>query len=92
MSVFTRMFKPAPEQVETRWTEFSSAMTDAGFSIAPGGGSAVSFRKATTQETIVFHRPHPSPNIAPIVLRKMGKRLTKWFQYGPETFVESEEA
>ncbi|KJX94247.1 hypothetical protein TI39_contig4205g00028 [Zymoseptoria brevis] len=88
MTVFTRMFKPAPEQVETRWTDFASAMADAGFSILPGGGSAVSFRKVATRETIVFHRPHPSPNIAPIVLRKMGKRLTRWFQYGPETFVK----
>lgn len=89
-TIFDRMFKPTPEGVETRWSELVTAMTDAGFSATPGGGSAVSFRNVITQESISFHRPHPVPMLSPICLRKMGKRLTKWFGYDVETFVEKE--
>lgn len=90
-TIFARMFTSTPEQIETRWTDFASAMADAGFSVAPVGGSAVTFRNDANGKNIVFHRPHPSPNITPIVMRKMGKRLTKWFGHDAETFVENDE-
>lgn len=87
-AVFDQMFNPTAAYMETKWTDLVLGMIDAGFSVHPAGGSAVSFRKLDTRQTIVFHRPHPSPNIAPLALKKMGKRLTKWFGYGAETFVE----
>jgi hypothetical protein len=60
-------------------------MVDVGFSVTHRGGSAVSFKG--DRGVIVFHRPHPEPNIDPVMLSSMGKRLRKWFDWGRDSFV-----
>lgn len=67
------------------WTHFLQAMVDAGFAVTHRSGSAVSFKKA--DGVIVFHRPHPEPNIDPVMLASMGKRLRKWFGWDAQSFV-----
>ncbi|KAI4831317.1 hypothetical protein E4T45_10226 [Aureobasidium sp. EXF-8846] len=72
------------------WQHFLAAMTDAGFNILQSQGSAVTFKLEKSQgvNTIVVHRPHPVATINPIMLRSIGKRITKWFGWHRETFVE----
>lgn len=101
MALFGDMF---PEngcegQRSFKWQHFLDAMNDAGFSISQASGSAVTFRLGSTDKnddantsddfgSIVFHRPHPLPVIHPIMLRSMGKRLSKWFGWRREVFEE----
>lgn len=74
------------------WQHFLAAMTDAGFSILQSQGSAVTLKleKSKGVNTIVMHRPHPVATINPIMLRSIAKRITKWFGWQRETFVEGE--
>lgn len=74
------------------WQHFLAAMTDAGFSILQSQGSAVTLKleKSKGVNTIVVHRPHPVATINPIMLRSIAKRITKWFGWQRETFVEDE--
>ncbi|KAI4723841.1 hypothetical protein E4T49_08430 [Aureobasidium sp. EXF-10728] len=76
------------------WQHFLAAMTDAGFSILQSQGSAVTLKleKSKGVNTIVVHRPHPVATINPIMLRSIAKRITKWFGWHRETFVEREGA
>jgi len=36
---------------------------------------------------IVFHKPHPSPKIEPVLSLAMGRRTRKWFGWEWEGFV-----
>lgn len=69
-----------------KWQRFVAAMVDAGCSATNNGGSAVTFKHAVG--SMVFHRPHPEPEIDPIVLHSMGQRLKWRFGWGHEVFVE----
>jgi hypothetical protein len=84
----------AEESAKTiKWDMFVHSMLDMGFSARNGGGSAVVFENGTLAEgraiggRIIFHKPHPIPNIDPIILHIMGKRMTKWFGWHRELFV-----
>ncbi|KAK5722408.1 hypothetical protein LTR15_005638 [Elasticomyces elasticus] len=89
-SIFTRMYAVCGEaKADIKWPDLAAAFVDAGLSAVHAGGSAVTFRHPT-EGAIVFHRPHPDPNVKPVWLRTMGKRLNKWFGWSAETFVERE--
>ncbi|THZ88510.1 hypothetical protein D6C88_04965 [Aureobasidium pullulans] len=94
MAVFHHMF-PSSGQESQRcfsWQHFLNAMIDAGFSILQSQGSAVTLRQDEERgegvRTIVVHRPHPSPTISPVMLRSIAKRMTKWFGWKRELFIE----
>jgi hypothetical protein len=36
---------------------------------------------------IVFHKPHPTPYLDPVMMITMGKGMKKWFGWGEETFM-----
>ncbi len=70
------------------WNDFIHAMADVGFTARSNGGSAVLFeRNPQLGGKIVFHKPHPVTKIDAIMLRSMGKRMTKWFGWSRELFV-----
>ncbi|KAK3716363.1 hypothetical protein LTR37_006513 [Vermiconidia calcicola] len=74
-----------------KWVDFVAAMVDAGCSATHTGGSAVTFKNGWEMKgSIVIHRPHPDATFDTIKLRAIGKRLTKWFGWNEETFVERE--
>ncbi|KAK4894052.1 hypothetical protein LTR27_007636 [Elasticomyces elasticus] len=90
LSIFTRMYAVCGEaKADIKWPDLAAAFVDAGLSAVRAGGSAVTF-KHPTEGSIVFHRPHPDPNVKPVWLRTMGKRLNKWFGWSAETFIERE--
>ncbi|EME41289.1 hypothetical protein DOTSEDRAFT_36709 [Dothistroma septosporum NZE10] len=62
---------------------FATDVEDSTQSSRNSAGSAVVFGMPESGR-IVFHRPHPTPKIDPIMLRAMGKRLRKWFGFGNE--------
>ncbi|TKX24429.1 hypothetical protein C1H76_3035 [Elsinoe australis] len=97
--VFKQMFPNGVEHFSRRlsWQHFCKAMVDAGFSLHQGSGSSVCFKQTTktnedldgdSEGSIVFHRPHPHSSIDPVMLRSMGKRMSKWFGWHRELFVE----
>lgn len=70
-----------------KWVNFVAAMVDAGFSGTHSGGSAVTFKdERRGGGSIVFHRPHPESIIDDVMLRGMGKRLSKWFGFDKDSF------
>ncbi|KAI5242719.1 hypothetical protein E4T43_04608 [Aureobasidium subglaciale] len=83
-----------PKQTITKIAHFLVAMTDAGFSIIQSQGSAVTFKLQSDIQRgaipIVFHRPHPVATLNPVMLRGNAKRITKWFGWHRENFVERE--
>jgi hypothetical protein len=94
MTLFHHMFPSCGEESQRSfsWQHFLSAMIDAGFSILQSQGSAITFKQDEESrdgvKTIVFHSPHPSPTINPVMLRSMAKRVTKWFGWRRELFIE----
>ncbi|KAJ5623398.1 hypothetical protein N7490_012003 [Penicillium lividum] len=70
------------------WEKFVRALCDAGFVARNGGGSAVVFdaQNGLQRGKIVFHRPHPVAKLDPVMLRSMGKRMTKWFGWTRNEF------
>ncbi|KXS98022.1 hypothetical protein AC578_8795 [Pseudocercospora eumusae] len=57
--------------------------------------SEISWPKGVRDEkwlggSVVFHKPHPDPELDPIILHAMGKRLHKWFGRDRDSFVERE--
>ncbi|EME87561.1 uncharacterized protein MYCFIDRAFT_169370 [Pseudocercospora fijiensis CIRAD86] len=45
------------------------------------GGAAVAFSPVTTSGSagsIIFHKPHPDPELDPVMLHAIGKRMHKW--------------
>ncbi|KAF9881571.1 hypothetical protein CkaCkLH20_00717 [Colletotrichum karsti] len=80
------------EGKDVLWDELVHAMVDAGFVASNNGGSAVRFEIGTgvngvDSGSIIFHKPHPVAKIDPIMLRSMGRRMTKWFGWNRERFV-----
>ncbi|KAI4732337.1 hypothetical protein E4T50_17080 [Aureobasidium sp. EXF-12298] len=94
--VFHHMFpvRGAESQRSFSWQHFLSAMIDTGFTIVQSQGSAVTlkmnFRTDRGVNAIVLHRPHPKPVVNPVMLRRIAKRMQKWFGWRRETFVEKE--
>jgi hypothetical protein len=37
-----------------------------------------------------LHRPHPKPIVNPVMLRRIAKKMQKWFEWQRETFVEKQ--
>jgi hypothetical protein len=94
MTIFYHMFPSCGEESQRSfsWQHFLSAMIDAGFSVLQSQGSAITLRQDEERHegvrTIVVHRPHPSPTINPVMLRSIAKRMTKWFGWRRELFIE----
>lgn len=42
--------------------------------------------------SIVLHKPHPDTTMDLIMIRSIGKRLTKWFGWDESTFVAVKES
>jgi hypothetical protein len=94
MTIFHHMFPSCGEESQRSfsWQHFLNAMIDAGFSVLQSQGSAITLRQDEERRegvrTIVVHRPHPSPTINPVMLRSIAKRMTKWFGWRRELFIE----
>lgn len=79
---------PAPEAEGDRsrkvpWTDFVSAMKAAGFSVKECHGSARRF--VLGSRPIIFHKPHPDPNLENNELLRMGKRMNRRFGWTLES-------
>ncbi|PGH08865.1 hypothetical protein AJ80_07736 [Polytolypa hystricis UAMH7299] len=84
--MLTLMF-PASGEESTKgmkWDMFVHAMLDIGFSARNAGGSAVVFENGNGK--IIFHKPHPTPNLDSVMLHSMGRRMAKWFGWRREVF------
>ena len=76
-------------------TEFLSAMAALGLTAANRGGSAFVFSGqimlpnplSTQQRSICVHRPHPSTEMSPILLRSFGKRFNRRFGWQRANFL-----
>jgi hypothetical protein len=90
LTLFTRMFVADPSTPgEIYWTEFVSAMADAGCSVMPGGGSCFTFTHVDDEgqkHSMVFHRPHPEPSMGKERLRSFGSRLNRRWGWSETTF------
>ncbi|TVY82655.1 hypothetical protein LSUE1_G004513 [Lachnellula suecica] len=89
-NVFSSLFEKGGSE-SVPWQDFVNAMAKVGFMSRSSGGSAVTFEpipgsKWYEQGTIVVHRPHPVSSLDPVMLRSIGKRMTKWFGWSSETF------
>ncbi|KAI1037785.1 hypothetical protein LB503_009432 [Fusarium chuoi] len=80
---------------DVTWNRFVNMMTKASFTARNNTGSAVAFKQVSGSGAggrIVFHKPHPADKIDPVLLRIMGKRMTKWFGWKRELFALQGEA
>ena len=93
LTVINLMFPYSQEEAgrSVTWDEFVHAMSDAGFTATNNGGSVVRFEGSATGKegggAIVFHKPHPIPKVDGIMLRNIGRRMAKWFDWSRERFV-----
>ncbi|KAK3656875.1 hypothetical protein LTR56_002856 [Elasticomyces elasticus] len=88
--IFDQMY-PAPgaHLSDISWEDFVAAMVDAGCSAEPSRGSAFSFKDMKNSKgSMTFHRRHPVSTVDPIMLKNIGSRLQKWFEWDAETFVD----
>jgi predicted RNA binding protein YcfA (HicA-like mRNA interferase family) len=90
LRIFQRMFSTKTDDRDTKWLDLVSALVDAGFKGIHTGGSAVTFTHEKQGGAITIHRLHPDPTMTAIRVRRLGKRLSKWFGWSEETFVERE--
>ncbi|KAK3708895.1 hypothetical protein LTR37_011225 [Vermiconidia calcicola] len=92
IGIFHQMFSTYTSiKACTRWEDFVAAMVDAGCSATHNGGSAVTFEdERYGKGSIVVHRPQPTPSLDPIMLRSIGKRLTRRLGWTEDTFAERE--
>ncbi|XXH00907.1 hypothetical protein Hte_007258 [Hypoxylon texense] len=88
LQIFSYMFPRAAEESTKTvgWDEFVHAICDVGFTARNNGGSAVLFENVDGGK-IVFHKPHPVTKIDSVMLKAMGKRMTKWFGWTRDRFV-----
>ncbi|KAH6883407.1 hypothetical protein BKA58DRAFT_448190 [Alternaria rosae] len=88
LSIFRSMFPDTLQErsAEIAWHAFVLSMTDAGFSSHNAGGSIVIFEENAGPGKIIFHRPHPSSKVDPIMFQGMGRRMNKHFGWNRETF------
>jgi hypothetical protein len=93
LGVFQLMFPDRDDVVkDVLWDRFVHAMIDAGFTARHNSGSAVAFKQLSGEGgRIVFHNPHPVDKIEPVLLRIMGKRMSRWFGWRRELFVLRDE-
>jgi hypothetical protein len=89
LKFFKRMFTtPEPSKGTLDWQGLLAAMVDAGCSASHSGGSAVTFHdKRNKKGSIVLHKPHPDTTVDHVMLKTIGKRLTKWFAWDESTFI-----
>jgi hypothetical protein len=96
LPVFHHMFpvRGAESQRSFSWQHFMGAMVDTGFAIVQSQKSAVTLKLEDHTDrgvnAIVLHRPHPKPIVNPVMLRRIAKRMQKWFEWQRETFVEKQ--
>jgi hypothetical protein len=96
LAIFHHMFpvRGAESQRSFSWQHFLSAMIDTGFTIVQSQGSAVTLKLNNHADdgviAIVLHRPHPKPIVNPVMLRRIAKRMQKWFGWHRDTFVEKD--
>lgn len=90
IGIFSRMFSVEAGETDQGcdWDQFVHAMRDVGFSARNSNGSAVVF-ELQDQGKIIFHRPHPVAKIDLVMLKAMGKRMSKWFGWSKGSFVEA---
>lgn len=90
LTLFERMFTADPTTPgDIYWTDFVSAMADAGCSVMPGGGSCFTFThldETGQKHSMVFHRPHPEPNMSKERLKSFGSRLNRRWGWSEATF------
>lgn len=87
LSVFRKMFSSNTGTLpgSVKWTQLVQALNDAGLIATQAPGSAVTFA-STDAGAINLHKPH-EPTVDALMLRRMGKRLRKWFGWTGERFV-----
>ncbi|KAI9714068.1 MAG: hypothetical protein M1812_006515 [Candelaria pacifica] len=78
------------------WIGFVSLMNDLGFHTEHRGGSAFTFKKAeiqssdteasTAKMSIVIHKPHPSSEMFPVMLKGIGRRFVRRFGWNRGRF------
>lgn len=96
LAVFHHMFpvRGAESQRSFSWQHFLSAMIDTGFTIVQSEGSAVTLKLNNHADdgvnAIVLHRSHPKPIVNPVMLRRIAKKMQKWFGWHRDTFVEKD--
>ena len=88
LTMFRAMYLETLQErsAEIAWDAFVLSMADAGFSSHNGGGSIVIFEEKAGLGKIIFHRPHPSSKIDPVMFQGMGRRMNKHFGWSRETF------
>ena len=93
LKFFRRIFSTLePSQGTLDWQDLLAAMVDAGCSASHSGGSAVTFRDERSKKgSIVLHKPHPDTTVDHVMLKTIGKRLTKWFGWVTSTFVAAKD-
>ena len=103
--VIPLLFAPSIESTSTEgktigWLDFVNAMCSLGFGAEHGGGSAFTFRgeirtsdspEQLQKRSIVVHKPHPEPEMGLVLLRGLGKRLTRRFGWERGSFDFAEE-
>lgn len=95
LSILTALYSSPDTQASksVEWDVFVRVMADVGFAAKHSGGSAVTLEdqlgKTTSNlgDKIIFHKPHAISKIDPVMMRSMGKRLSKWFGWHRDMFV-----
>ncbi|TFK23947.1 hypothetical protein FA15DRAFT_620109 [Coprinopsis marcescibilis] len=72
-----------------KWETFLKLMREMGFEYDPGtAGSSVRFTPPDSRDKpISIHKPHPDKHITPINLRRIGKRLKRYYGWNEEDFM-----
>ena len=66
------------------WLEFVSLLHEMGFMEVRRSGSARTFK--SDQGSITFHKPHPSTEMGPTILWRIGSRLSRRYGWNREMF------
>ncbi|KAK4895681.1 hypothetical protein LTR27_006162 [Elasticomyces elasticus] len=88
LRLLQRMCSPWLTSRETslvKFEAFVALLVDLGCTVEQHSGSAVTFRREN--RSVVVHRPHPDSNITPIMLKAIGKRVTKYFGWDDAIFM-----
>jgi hypothetical protein len=87
LALFKKMFSSTTGSTpgSVKWTHLVQALTDAGIVATQAPGYAVAFSNGSAG-AINFHKPH-EPVIDAMMIRCMGKRLTKWIGLTGDRFV-----
>lgn len=66
------------------WFDFESLLSEMGFMEVRRAGSARTFK--SNNRSITFHKPHPSTDMEPVMLWRVGRRLSKRFGWNRDLF------